>query len=77
MTFREGQVVQLVAAGKLNKEIAFELHLTEGTVKEYVHRIFLKTGSSNRTELAVKYLNKSLNGIGSEASAALLKARAK
>jgi two-component system nitrate/nitrite response regulator NarP len=37
----------------LNKEIAHELHLSEGTIKEYLHRIFRKLGTKNRTELAV------------------------
>jgi DNA-binding NarL/FixJ family response regulator len=46
-------VVNLVSRAKLNKEIAFELHLTEGTIKEYLNRIFRKLGTANRTELAV------------------------
>lgn len=53
LSFRERQVVQLVSQAKLNKEIAHELHLTEGTIKEYLNRIFRKLGASNRTELAV------------------------
>jgi DNA-binding NarL/FixJ family response regulator len=53
LSFREKQVVDLVSQSKLNKEIAHELHLTEGTVKEYLHRIFRKLGTKNRTELAV------------------------
>jgi DNA-binding NarL/FixJ family response regulator len=53
LSFRERQVVSLVSQAKLNKEIAFELHLTEGTIKEYLNRIFRKLGISNRTELAV------------------------
>jgi DNA-binding NarL/FixJ family response regulator len=53
LSFRERQVVLLVCKGKLNKEIACELHLTEGTIKEYLNRIFRKLGVSNRTELAV------------------------
>jgi DNA-binding NarL/FixJ family response regulator len=53
LTFREKQVVRLVAQGKLNKEIAHELHLTEGTIKEYLNRIFRKLGTTNRTELAI------------------------
>jgi DNA-binding NarL/FixJ family response regulator len=53
LSFRELQVVDLVAEAKLNKEIAYELHLTEGTIKEYLNRIFRKVGMSNRTELAV------------------------
>lgn len=50
---REKQVVELVARGKLNKEIGADLHLTEGTIKEYLNRIFRKLGVTNRTELAV------------------------
>jgi DNA-binding NarL/FixJ family response regulator len=53
LTFREKQVVNLVSRGKLNKEIAYELHLSEGTIKEYLNRIFRKIGTTNRTELAV------------------------
>ena len=43
----------MVSKAKLNKEIAYELHLTEGTVKEYLNRIFQKLGTTNRTELAL------------------------
>ena len=53
LSFRERQVVDLVSKALLNKEIAWELHLTEGTVKEYMIRIFRKVGVKNRTELAV------------------------
>jgi DNA-binding NarL/FixJ family response regulator len=53
LTLREKQVVELVQLAKLNKEIAHELHLTEGTVKEYLNRIFRKLGVTNRTQLAV------------------------
>lgn len=37
----------------MNKEIAFELHLSEGTIKEYLTRIFLKLGVKNRVELVL------------------------
>jgi DNA-binding NarL/FixJ family response regulator len=53
ITVREQQVIDLVAEGKLNKEISYTLHLSEGTVKEYLHKIFRKVGVTNRTELAV------------------------
>lgn len=53
LSFREQQVVDLVSQGKLNKEIAHKLHLTEGTIKEYLNRIFRKLGVTNRTQLAV------------------------
>lgn len=53
LSFREKQVVELVRQAMANKEIAYRLHLAEGTIKEYLNRIFNKTGVSNRTELAV------------------------
>jgi len=53
LSVRETQVVNLVCKAKQNKEIAYALHLTEGTIKEYLNRIFRKIGVSNRTELAV------------------------
>ncbi len=53
LSFREMQVADLVRQAKLNKEIAYELHLSEGTIKEYLNRIFRKLGTRNRTELAL------------------------
>jgi DNA-binding NarL/FixJ family response regulator len=53
LTERECQIVRLVIEGKPNKVIAYELHLTEGTVKEYVSRILRKLQMGNRVELAV------------------------
>ncbi len=60
LTFRQNQIVDLVIEAKLNKEIAFELHLTEGTVKEYMNRIFHKLGVRSRVELAVWGCRRSL-----------------
>ena len=53
LSFREQQVVALVHEAKSNKLIAYELCLTEGTVKEYLFRIFRKLNVINRTELAL------------------------
>lgn len=53
LTPREKQIVGLVSQAKLNKEIAYELHLSEGTIKEYLNRVYQKLGVKNRTELAV------------------------
>ena len=53
LSFREKQIVDLVRQAKANKEIAFELHLSEGTVKEYLNRIFRKLEVRSRTELAI------------------------
>jgi DNA-binding NarL/FixJ family response regulator len=52
LSCRESQLVALVERGLPNKAIAFELSLAEGTIKEYMNRIFRKLGVGNRTELA-------------------------
>jgi DNA-binding NarL/FixJ family response regulator len=49
----EYQIVKLVAMGKSNKEIASELKYTLGTVRQYLSKIFEKTGVRNRTQLAM------------------------
>jgi DNA-binding NarL/FixJ family response regulator len=54
LTFREQQIVDLVGRARSNKEIAFQLCLTEGTVKEYLYHIFRKLNVTNRTELALR-----------------------
>jgi len=51
LTQREIEVVQLVAAGHRNKEIARRLTLTEGTVKVHLHHIYAKLGVDGRLEL--------------------------
>jgi DNA-binding NarL/FixJ family response regulator len=54
LSFRERQIVELIQQAKTNKQIAYELCLTVGTVKEYVYHIFRKLGVTNRTELALR-----------------------
>lgn len=53
LTFREEQVVALVADGLSNRDVATELGLSEHTVKKYLFRIFDKLGISNRVELVL------------------------
>ena len=54
LTFREKQICQLlVTKAASNKEIAAELRLTEGTIKEYLFRIFPKIGVNNRLGVAL------------------------
>lgn len=50
LTPRENTVLQLLAQGLQNKEIAAELVITERTVKFYVSAILSKLGAGNRTE---------------------------
>lgn len=52
LTPRETELVRLVSQGLRNKEIAFRLGITEGTVKIHLHRIYDKLGVSSRVELA-------------------------
>lgn len=52
LTEQERHVLALVARGKTNREIAIELHLGEGTVRNYVSNILSKLGLSNRAEAA-------------------------
>lgn len=56
LTKRELEVLELLADGMNNKEIGEKLFLSEGTVRNHVSQILLKTGTRDRTELAVKYL---------------------
>lgn len=53
LTKREEEVVQLLAEGLQNREIARELKLSEHTIKNYLFRIFDKLGVSSRVELAL------------------------
>ena len=50
LTDRESVVLDRVAAGKRNKEIAKELFISERTVKFHVSSVFAKLGATNRTE---------------------------
>ncbi len=52
LTPRQSQLVQMVAGGFKNREIAAALCITEGTVKVYLSRLFEKVGIKDRFELA-------------------------
>lgn len=53
LTERERDVLRLLASGRSNKEIAGQLHLTEGTVKGYVSAVLSKLGVADRTQAAL------------------------
>ena len=59
-TPREASVLQLVAEGLMNKEIARRLETSIRNVEKYVSRLFAKTGTSSRTELVRYALENSL-----------------
>ncbi|MBE9528309.1 MAG: response regulator transcription factor [Proteobacteria bacterium] len=51
LTNREKNVVDLIAKGYRNKEIAQQLNISEPTVKTHLYRIFRKLNMKNRSEL--------------------------
>ncbi|NMO96676.1 response regulator [Paenibacillus lemnae] len=62
LTPAEKNIVRLIADGLSNKEIAGQLFLSEGTVKNYVTEILGKLSLRDRTQIAIFYLK---NGAGS------------
>ena len=52
---REQQIATLVCDGLANKEIARELRVCEGTVKQHVHSIYRKLSVRNRGGLIVAF----------------------
>lgn len=50
---REREILSLVARGLSNTEIAEQLHLAHGTVRNYVSEIIAKLGASDRTHAAI------------------------
>lgn len=52
LTEQERRVLLLVTEGKTNREIANDLHLGQGTVRNYVSNILSKLGLANRAEAA-------------------------
>lgn len=55
-TARELEIIESVAEGLSNKEIAEKLFISEGTVKNYISSILDKEQLAHRTQLAVYYL---------------------
>jgi DNA-binding NarL/FixJ family response regulator len=51
ITRREAEILELVAAGLANKQIAARLHLSPRTVEKHVESLFRKTGATSRTML--------------------------
>jgi DNA-binding NarL/FixJ family response regulator len=52
LTPREREILELIAAGKTNRQIGDELYLAEKTVKNYVSNLLAKLGMGRRSEAA-------------------------
>jgi DNA-binding CsgD family transcriptional regulator len=48
---REREIVHLICKGKSNRDISESLFISLQTVKDHIHRIYLKTGVKNRVQL--------------------------
>ena len=59
ITEKEQDIIGLVAEGLSNREIAEQLFLSEGTVRNYISVILEKLGLRDRTQLAVFYYKNS------------------
>ncbi len=53
MTKRESEILSLMVQGYTNQQIAKELYISEGTVKNYISGIYDKTGIHDRAKLIV------------------------
>ncbi len=53
LTNRERDICRLVGEGKNNKELAKELYLSEGTIKNHITKILSKLELRDRTQLAI------------------------
>ena len=55
ITDKELSIIQLIAEGKSNKEMAQELFLSEGTIRNYISTILEKLDLRDRTQIAIFY----------------------
>lgn len=58
LTKQESRILHLLSKGLLYREIAEQLDIKEGTVKQHIHHIYEKLHVQNRTEAVVIYLEK-------------------
>jgi DNA-binding NarL/FixJ family response regulator len=60
LTDREEEILKLLAAGLSNKEIALQLSLSEGTVKNHISAILAKLHANDRTQAVLTALKRGL-----------------
>ena len=63
LTKKQLRIVELVAYGFKNKEIASEVGTTEYVIKNYLRDIFDKCGCWNRVELALRHVHETVSGL--------------
>lgn len=60
LTARELEVLKRIVAGRSNKEIGGDLHISEATVKTHINSILSKLGVSDRTQAATSALQRGI-----------------
>jgi two-component system NarL family response regulator len=60
LSVRETEILQLVAEGKSNKEIAAALGLSDGTVRIHLSHVFEKLGVHDRTQAAMQAVQRGI-----------------
>ncbi len=63
ITPREKQILTLIARGYSNADIAAELYLSEGTVRNYASALFTRIGVTDRTQAAIAALRYGIIGL--------------
>ena len=58
---REREVIQLLAQGKSNAQIAESLRIEVSTVESHIHHVLSKLGFGSRTEIVVWWLRRGNN----------------
>lgn len=53
LTYRQNQVLNLVAQGLSNKQIAYEMGVSEATVKLHINALLRSVGATNRTQAVI------------------------
>jgi DNA-binding CsgD family transcriptional regulator len=69
LTEREKEILQMVATGVTNREVAYQLSISVNTVKVHLRNVFTKLGAESRTEatmIAVREGMVSVEGVGEE-----------
>ncbi|MBH0312826.1 response regulator transcription factor, partial [Alcaligenes faecalis] len=61
LTPQQFRVLQMLSTGQLNKQIAYELNVSEATIKAHMTAILRKLGASNRTQAVLMASHLGLN----------------
>ncbi len=68
LTPKQFRVATMVSQGLLNKQIAYELNVTESTVKAHMTEIFKKLGMNSRTQVVMTFSQLAINPVNNAAS---------